>query len=78
MEYQVLSNIEPGTTRIIKRFAFAPIEIYPVVRWLETVYIEQERCPWRKGRHGKIPQHWANKRFVGKKDHESYKNRQRP
>jgi hypothetical protein len=53
--------------RIIKRFAFLPVEINHEARWLETVYIFQTYYDgvYRIG--------WDNSLFVTKEEYENYK-----
>ena len=46
--------------RLVKRFAFLPIEIYGEVRWLEMVYLKQEYHPLSG---------WLNIAFVRKEDY---------
>ena len=46
--------------RIVKRFAFLPIEIHGEVRWLETVYLTQTHHPIAG---------WENLAFVSKEDY---------
>ena len=55
--------------RIVKRFALLPIEADKEVRWLETVYIEQEyREYFLSDFRG-----WENNWFVTKKEYLDYK-----
>ena len=55
--------------RVIKTYALMPIEVNHTVKWLETVYILQERgtgCLSGKD-------FWYNKRFADKEEYEKWK-----
>lgn len=54
--------------RIVKRFALLPIRIGDETRWLETVYLRQEWCPY-------MLFNWRPDRFVSKSDYLNYRNR---
>ena len=55
--------------RVIKTYALMPIEVNHTVKWLETVYILQERkTRWLSGKV-----FWDNKRFADKEEYEKWK-----
>ena len=54
-------------TRIIKRFALFPMNIYSEWRWLEVVYIKQEYS-WGRDLVGGDCLKWKRKKFVEKQD----------
>lgn len=56
-----------GDIRVIKKFAFLPIEIGLEKRWLETVYIKQTWC-------GGYIDPWSNEDFVSKDEWYKYIN----
>lgn len=58
--------------RIIKKFAFLPIELMEEKRWLETVYIVQQYEP--DGIFIFSPCVWINEQFVTKEDYIKYKS----
>jgi hypothetical protein len=68
MKFNQLSKIPIGTIRIVKRFAFFPIEIYPIIVWLEIVYIKQSRSESYDS-----PDRWWNEEFVTKEEYLQYK-----
>lgn len=59
-----------GDERIIKRFAFLPIEIKTEVRWLELCYIKQEW--WEPVFTDKDP-YWSNIAFATKEEYDKFK-----